>query len=294
MKISVITATYNRKYLIHKLYESLVENYKSFKDFEWVIMDDGSNDGTDKIVKKWIKEAKFDIKYYYQENAGKMAAINNVIDKAVGDILTEIDSDDYFLPGVLKMISDDYEQLNDNGVYGIVYKRKIINKETNVDERVNGKVIKLFDLHNVMDYDFDMVLTFKADIRKKYRYELEHNEKFITEARMYYKIDQEYDGMIFKNKDAIVCEYMEDGYSKNIISIFKKYPYGYCEFFKECLGYKRKGLLFRKRLYFVKHYILFSYLTSVKKMDAIKKVNGFNKLLVILLIIPGYIKSKRF
>ncbi len=294
MRISVVTATYNRAHLLPKLYDSLKKNYENHNDIEWVIMDDGSSDNTNEIVKKWQKQAKFEIKYYYQENAGKMAAINNVMKYVTGDVVTEIDSDDYLIDGAIKMINDDYVKLDNDNVYGIVYKRKIINKETDVPDNFDGMVIRLYDLHNKLGYDFDMVLTFKTDIRKKYHYILEKNEKFVTEARMYYKMDQDYDGMMFRNSDVIVCEYMEDGYSKNINKTFKKYPYGYYEYFKECLSYSSRTILFRKRLYFIKHYILFSYLIGLTKKEALKEIKGFNKLLLILLIIPGYMKAKRF
>ena len=162
------------------------------------------------------------------------------------------------------------------------------------DDSINNKVIGLFNLHHNYGYDFDMALTFKANVRKKYDYELENNEKFITEARTYYKMDQDYDGMLFINDSIVIGEYMEDGYSKNINEIFKKYPYGYFEYFKECLSYVNKGTKFKKRLYFIKHYILFGYLTHRKMSECIKYVTGFNKILVMLLVIPGYIKSSKF
>jgi len=293
MKISLITATYNREKLLPKLYESIVDNYKSFKDIEWIIMDDGSVDDTKKIVDKWIKNSDFKIDYHYQKNQGKMKAINNGMEYVTGDIVIEIDSDDYLLPDVLSKVSKDYEKLSKD-VYGIAYKRKLIGKDNTV-EGIDNKVLKLFDIHNKYEYDFDMALTFRADIRKKYNYPLEKDEKFITEARLYYMLDQEYDGLLFKDEEIIVGEYMEDGYSKNINKYFKQYPYGYYEFFKECLSYSNKdNTTFRKRLYFIKHYILFSYLTHKKMKTCIKEVDGFNKFLVILLVVPGYWKSKRF
>ena len=293
MKISLITATYNREKLLPKLYESIVDNYKSFKDIEWIIMDDGSVDDTKKIVDKWIKNSDFKIDYHYQKNQGKMKAINNGMEYVTGDIVIEIDSDDYLMDNVLSIVSKDYEKL-DKDVYGIAYKRKLIGKDNTV-EGIDNKVLKLFEIHNKYEYDFDMALTFRADIRKKYNYPLEKDEKFITEARLYYMLDQEYDGLLFKDEEIIVGEYMEDGYSKNINKMFKQYPYGYYEFFKECLSYSNKdNTTFRKRLYFIKHYILFSYLTHKKMKTCIKEVDGFNKFLVILLVVPGYWKSKRF
>ena len=295
MRISLLTPTYNRKEEIKKLYKSLQVNYKTFKDFEWIVMDDGSTDGTKEQFEKWIKEVPFKIDYHYQQNKGKQEEINDSIQYVTGDIVIEIDSDDYFVDNALKMVSDDYESLGDKNVYGILYKRLLGEKDTTMLPELNNQVITLFDIHNKYGYDFDMNLTFKTEVRKKYFYEVEKGEKFVTEARLYYKLDQLYDGMLFKDIDLVYGEYMNEGYSKNINKIFKKYPKGYHEYFKECLTYIKPDTKFKRRLYFIKHYILFSYLTNTKKSTVIKEAKGFlNKLLTILLVIPGYIKSKRF
>lgn len=294
MKISIVTATYNREKMLPKLFESINTNYKTHKDIEWIIMDDGSVDETKKLVLKWIDKVKYKIEYHYQENQGKMKAINNAMQYVTGNIVMEIDSDDYLVDNALKVINNDYLKLTNDNVYGIIYKRELGKKDITVNEEMNDKVIKLFDIHNKYGFDFDMNLTFRADIRKKYSYKLEDNEKFVTEARMYYKMDHDYEGLLFKDKIAVIGEYMEDGYSKNINKMFKRYPCGYYEYFKECLGYINKDTIFRKRLYFIKHYILFSYLTKKTMRECIKNVKGFNKLMVTLLVIPGYIKSSKF
>ena len=67
MKISIVTATYNREGLLPKLYESLNKNYKTYKDFEWIIMDDGSEDNTKSLVEEWTRKAKYKIDYHYQK-----------------------------------------------------------------------------------------------------------------------------------------------------------------------------------------------------------------------------------
>ena len=295
MKITIITATYNRKYLLPKLYKSICKNYKTYKDIEWVIVDDGSEDGTGELVDKWKKEAKFKIDYHYQKNAGKMKAINKGMKYVTGEIVIEIDSDDYLLDDTLRKINEHYENLDNDNVYGILYRRDIVGKDTTEFSKLDGKILRIFDVYNKYDYDFDLALTFKSEIRKKYDYKVEKGEKFITEARTYYKIDQDYDGLLIK-KDAIIgCEYMDDGYSKNIDKIFKSNPKGYLEYFKECLGYINKDTLFKKRLYFIKHYILFSYLNKKSMVECIKEAKGLNnKLMVALLVVPGYIKSSRF
>ena len=125
MKILVLTPTYNREKLIKKLYNSLIENSKYEVDIEWIIMDDGSTDETNKIINEFIKEDKIKIIYQKQENQGKMIAINNMIKKATGDIIIDCDSDDYFTQDAFKIIKEEYEKYQKN-------KNEKIKKEDNI------------------------------------------------------------------------------------------------------------------------------------------------------------------
>ena len=55
-KITVFTPTYNRGYILNKLYESLKK--QTVNKFEWLIVDDGSTDQTEQLVQSWIKTEK--------------------------------------------------------------------------------------------------------------------------------------------------------------------------------------------------------------------------------------------
>ena len=89
----------------------------------------------------------------------------------------------------------------------------------------------------------------------------------------------------------MICEYQKEGYSKNILDLFKKYPYGYYQYFKEMFDQDLHGVTFKKRMYMYKHYILFSALT--KEQHPIKNVKGIaNKIMVAILYIPGEITTK--
>ena len=107
------------------------------------------------------------------------------------------------------------------------------------------------------------------------------------------EMDKKYKGLLCINKPIIVSEYLEDGYSKNIEKLFINNPYGYYHYFKECLEMNLSKIPFKKYLYLLKHYILFSYLTKKKKSEAIRNVKGLNKLMILILIIPGYYVSKK-
>ena len=72
---TVFTATFNRARVLHRVYDSL--RAQTFRDFEWLVVDDGSTDGTGALVEAWRAEADFPIRYRYQENRGKHVACSN-------------------------------------------------------------------------------------------------------------------------------------------------------------------------------------------------------------------------
>ena len=104
MRITVFTPTYNRAYIISNLYNSLCR--QTFKDFEWLIVDDGSTDNTEELVNKWINDANsgFSIRYFKKENGGKPSAINYGVDCAEGELFFTVDSDDYLTDDALEKI----------------------------------------------------------------------------------------------------------------------------------------------------------------------------------------------
>ncbi len=95
MKISVIIPTFNRKKTLGRAIQSVLN--QSLSPFEILIIDDGSNDGTE----EWVKENFQNIKYIYQNNHGVSSARNIGIENAYGDWVAFLDSDDEWLPNKL-------------------------------------------------------------------------------------------------------------------------------------------------------------------------------------------------
>ena len=95
MKISVIIPTYNRKKTLARAIQSVIN--QSLSPFEILIIDDGSNDGT----QEWVKENFQSIKYIYQNNRGVSSARNIGIENANGDWVAFLDSDDEWLSNKL-------------------------------------------------------------------------------------------------------------------------------------------------------------------------------------------------
>ncbi len=93
---TVFTATFNRAHVLHRVYHSL--RAQTFRDFEWLVVDDGSTDGTGALVEAWRAEADFPIRYRYQENRGKHVACNRAVAEARGRFFLTLDSDDACVP----------------------------------------------------------------------------------------------------------------------------------------------------------------------------------------------------
>lgn len=292
MKISILTATYNRANLLSKLYESIVNNLINGVDVEWLIMDDGSTDETREAVQQFIEENKLEIKYFFQENQGKMQAINNLIEAVQGDLIIECDSDDYFTSDAFQIIKNEYEknveQFQD--YYGLCF-LKYDQTGKNMGNNFKKETTTMFNLYFKEGEDGEKALVFNSKIRKQYKYELENGERFVTEARMFHKMDEKYK-MLCVNKPIMICEYQNEGYTRNISKQFIENPYGYFNYFKEILQKDMKGVTFNKRLYVIKHYILFATLRNQKNI--VKQAKGiFNKLLIMILDIPGRFATKK-
>lgn len=97
--ISVVTPTYERAATLPRLYESLLRQLPV--DFEWVVVDDGSDDGTGELLRGWEGEAPFPIRCSRQPNQGKHAAVNRGVERARGRFCAVMDSDDWYAPEAL-------------------------------------------------------------------------------------------------------------------------------------------------------------------------------------------------
>lgn len=99
---TVFTPTFNRAHTLARVYCSLKR--QTFKNFEWLIIDDGSTDNTNELVMSWKNEAWFEIRYYKQKNYGKHVAINRAVRFAQGKLFLIADSDDSFLSSTLERL----------------------------------------------------------------------------------------------------------------------------------------------------------------------------------------------
>ncbi len=97
---TVFTPTFNRAYTLPRVFESL--DRQTFRDFEWLVVDDGSTDDTRSLVEGWRHEKRFPIRYLHQPNSGKHVADNLAARLAHGRFIATLDSDDWYIPSTLE------------------------------------------------------------------------------------------------------------------------------------------------------------------------------------------------
>ncbi|MBN1974458.1 MAG: glycosyltransferase [Sedimentisphaerales bacterium] len=115
--VSICIPTYNRKNYLRETIQSILD--QTYKDYEIVIVDDGSTDGTGQMV----KELGISVTYYWQENSGDAAARNKLIELAKGRYISFIDSDDLLMPDAIeKLVIAAESEKGEAVVYGSYYR----------------------------------------------------------------------------------------------------------------------------------------------------------------------------
>lgn len=218
--LTVFTPTYNRGYTIHKCYESLKR--QTYKNFEWLIYDDGSSDNTREIVENFIKENVINIRYYYGENAGKHVAINKGTDLAKGELFFIVDSDDYLTDNSLELIKEAWDSIaidEKERFVGVSGKRYLVNKN-NKDFNFRTKYYDADAIKfNLIDNNLqDKAEVYSTKILKKYKFPQFEGEKFMTEAVIWYKLAEDGYKIRWFNENIYICEYLEDGLSANFFT----------------------------------------------------------------------------
>lgn len=89
---TVFTPTYNRAHTLPRVFDSL--RAQTFRDFEWLVVDDGSTDNTPDLIASWRMKADFPVRYFRQDNSGKHVAHNFALRQACGEFFMVLDSDD--------------------------------------------------------------------------------------------------------------------------------------------------------------------------------------------------------
>lgn len=208
--LTIITPTYNRAALLPKLYESLLRQTNS--DFTWLVVDDGSGDGTEGLIGRYRQENKIDISYERQPNAGKHTALNRGIAGIESELTFIVDSDDYLPENAVETIlfyhgkykntpnlcGYSFLRCHGDGRVNTAYFPEDEKIDTYLHVRINGKI------------GGDKAEVFFTDILKKYPFPVFAGEKYMPEDVVWMRMSGPYQ-MVHINKNVYVCDYLEGG-----------------------------------------------------------------------------------
>lgn len=225
--ITIFTPTYNRGYILERLYESLCRQTR--KDFEWVVVDDGSTDNTKQMVDRWRRINRFPIRYIYQENRGKPSAHNLGAENAQGELFTCVDSDDYLVPTAIEDIEECWKVNcgNKSSIIGIVCNRGYDEKNSMTKWRPDvSQEIHLREAYTDGALLGDTMLIYRTDIVRRHCFPYFEGEKFVPESFLYDQIDIE--GTLYVlDKVLYIGEYLPDGYTASMKKTNALSPNGY-------------------------------------------------------------------
>lgn len=258
--LTIFTPTYNRAYTLHLGYESLKK--QTCQSFVWLIIDDGSNDGTRSLVQGWIEEGIISIRYHYQENLGMHGAHNTAYELIETELNVCIDSDDYMPVDAVQKIITYWNQFGSEEVAGIV----------GLDAYQNGDIIgtelpadlstcTLGGLYGVHKVKGDKKLVYRTALTKTTpAYPIFSGEKYCPLSYKYIFIDQ-LKPLLLLNEVLCHVEYLPDGSSLNMLNQYYKNPKGFAFFrqtamihapslkekLRECIHYVSSCLLSQKK-----------------------------------------------
>lgn len=226
-KITIFTPTYNRRYRIDDLYKSLCAQTRT--DFEWLVVDDGSTDGTDSYFQGLLDTGSaFPIRYFKKENGGKHRAINYALPLAEGELFFIVDSDDCLVPDAIEKLFSWVVTLDEShkwaGVSGLKGRTEseAVGERNSKSEYVDAKCNERIKHHLTGDHSE----AYFTEVLRAYPFPEFEGEKFVVEDTVWDRIACDDYYLRWFDEIIYICEYLEDGLSHHFFQLLRDNPRG--------------------------------------------------------------------
>lgn len=265
--LTIFTPSYNRAYCLHKCYESLCR--QSYKDFDWLIIDDGSTDNTKELVEKWCtRNNGFSIIYIYKNNGGLHTAYNAAIENIETELSMCIDSDDYVPDDGVEKILKFWHKYGSDKYAGIVGLDYDTNGNLIGDPLPNQKTVNLIDLltgkYKLNNGDRKNVV--RTSLYKSVApMKSFDNEKNFNPHYMHLLISKDYEFLVL-NENLCFVDYQIDGMTNSMFKQYYNSPKSFAEIRKLYLSFPNTPFKFR-----FKHMIHFVSSSVISKNKNIYK-----------------------
>lgn len=281
--VTVVTTTFNREKTLPILYKSLCK--QNDMDFLWLIIDDGSTDGTQQLVETWRhEECRFGIYYIYKENGGRHTALNVAFRHITTTYAFIVDSDDCLTTDAIHMIRMYSHVIEKHNLAGVSFLRGY-----NTRKAIGDRFSKRVQIDNEIRLNYqkgikgDKAEVWRSDILKRYCYPEYPGEKYIGESFIWNQISMDYN-KLFVNKIVYICRYLPDGLTRQGRKIRLDSPRGMMDHSLILIG---KFFPFRARVKGALLYNVYALSARDKGYD-IRRIKK-KSLMIILFYIPGCI-----
>lgn len=269
--ITIFTPTYNRAHTLPKLYESL-KNQNS-KNFEWLIVDDGSIDETKELIDKYIAEKEINIRYFFQENKGKHLAINKGISIATSDYFLVIDSDDCISVDCIDICSKMISEIRESDFDGFTFIR--FSESSNFNRELYGKKRWRKGQSYIWEFNGEMMYCIKTDVYKRFLFPEFPGEKFCPESLILRRLEEKH-SILYTDYVLAFGDYLDGGLTKNYYMLMFNNPHGALLNYKERIHQSKD---FNQKFSFAKNYYDIAWKSS--KTTLKEKYFNLNPLLTI-------------
>lgn len=222
--LKIFTPTFNRANKLSKLKKSLAN--QTNKNFEWLIVDDGSTDDTKKRVDEWIVDSDFKIKYIYKDNGGKHTAFNVALDEVSKYLNVCVDSDDwvseFFVDAIL---SNHRKNSGRKDIIAYAYPRLVIDNQYNDKIYSEGIKVNSWKVSAEIPGIKETIRIFKPNILNNKRFKIFKGEKFQPETFLFSLVANEGE-MLYFPQQLVFGELLMDGLSNNYKAISLASPNG--------------------------------------------------------------------
>lgn len=263
--IGIFTPTYNRAHCLSRCFESLCS--QTSNNFEWYIIDDGSDDHTNELVSSWAS-TPFRINYIYKENGGLHTAYNTALSIIKNPLCMCIDSDDWLPNNSIKTIELIWDKIKNQNYVGIMGLDCYSDGST-VGSAFPNSITSMYLYEKLTRYKIkgDKKLVHRTDLlRKVFPMPVFDNEKYFNPSYLMYQADQ-FGPLHVINEYLCIVEYQPDGMSSNIWKQYYNSPRSFAETRRLYLGFPNTTLVFK--IHHTIHYISSSLLA--KKLSLLIK-----------------------
>ncbi len=257
MRLTVFTPTYNRRQLLGRVYQSLLR--QTVKDFEWLIVDDGSDDNTDDAVKEWIDEGIITIRYRYRENGGKMRAHNTGVQLAAGELFVCLDSDDVFTDTAVEQLLRAYDEAKADAKSSEYIGGVVAHKG-----RADGSIFGGVEFPKVMTstvyglylkgFSGETTLMYETALLRQFLFPEIEGEKYVPEDYIYDKIDNVCVLAVLP-RVVTVCEIISSGYTDSVKRLKRENVNAFYLFYEQRAFITPPGML---RLKYLGRFVIYA------------------------------------